>query len=64
MSDAERRIANLFESFADDVERMSDEELIVECIEDGDDPTEIAERTRKLLVDAVGRFKARMAGDQ
>jgi hypothetical protein len=58
-NDPERRIANLFEAFADDVERMSDEELIAECIEYGEDPTEIANRTRRLLQETLDRFKAR-----
>jgi hypothetical protein len=57
----EDRLANLFNAFADDVERMPDEELIAEIIEDGGDPDAIAERTRRLLADTVERFKVKQA---
>jgi hypothetical protein len=58
-NDPEQRIANLFEALADDVERMSDEELIAEIVEDGGDPEAIAERTRQLLQATLERFKAK-----
>jgi hypothetical protein len=60
---AEDRMANLFNAFADDVERMPDEELIAEIVEDGGDPDAIAEKTRRLLADTVERFKAKQAAE-
>jgi hypothetical protein len=55
----EQRLRNLFEAMADDIDAMSDEDLIEELRENGEDPDEVAERTRKLLMDAVDAFNLR-----
>jgi hypothetical protein len=57
----EQRMVNLFEALADHAESMTDEELIAECVEDGEDPHEVAERTRRLLFDTIERHEAKTA---
>ena len=46
---ASEKMHNLMEALADSVDGMTDEEVIQECIEDGEDPGEVAEKCRLLL---------------
>ena len=58
MSD-ERKIRAFFEALADNVENLSDEELLAEIREEGRDPDAIAMETRLLLQNTLKRFKQR-----
>lgn len=58
MSTSEERLAALFETLAESVEAMTDEEIIEECIENGEDPHEVAERMRAVLRDALAKHEA------
>lgn len=58
MSD-ERKMRALFESLADNVDSLSDDELIAEVHEAGRSPEAIAKQTRSLIQDAVKKFKQR-----
>jgi hypothetical protein len=52
-------MAHLFEALADHTESMSDEEIIAECIENGEDPHEIAEHTRGVLRSTLEKWRAK-----
>jgi hypothetical protein len=56
---AGQRMRNLFEALADSVETASDEEIIEDCIEAGEDPAAVAEHTRELLRATMRKFEAR-----
>lgn len=58
MSD-ETKMHALFEALADDVDALSDEEVLAECLEDGHSPADVATRTRSVLDNAVKAFKQR-----
>ena len=58
MSDETKMIA-LFEALADDVNSLSDEELLAECRDEGHSPAAVAKRTRSALESAVKAFKQR-----
>ena len=58
MSD-ETKMSALFEALADDVDALSDEEVLAECLEDGYSPADVATRTRSVLQNAVKAFKQR-----
>jgi hypothetical protein len=58
MSD-EKKIRAFFEALADNVENLSDEELLAEIREEGRDPGAIATETRLLVQDTIKRFKQR-----
>jgi hypothetical protein len=58
MSD-EKKIRAFFEALADNVESLSDEELLGEVWEEGQSPSDMAKRTRLLLQDTVQTFKER-----
>ena len=58
MSD-ETKMSALFEALADNVDALSDEEVIAECLEDGQSPGDVATRTRSVLQNAVKAFKQR-----
>ena len=54
-----RAVLDVFEALADNVESLSDEEVLTEVREEGRSPEDIAERTRSQLQDAVRKFKRR-----
>ena len=58
MSD-ETKMSVLFEALADNVDTLSDEEVLAECLEDGYSPADVATRTRSVLQNAVKAFKQR-----
>ena len=58
MSD-ELKTRALFEALADNLEGVSEEELLAEIRETGRSPEDIAKRTRSLILDAVKNFKQR-----
>lgn len=58
MSD-ETKMSALFEALADNVDALSDEEVLAECLEDGYSPADVATRTRSVLQNAVKAFKQR-----
>ena len=43
----------LFEALADSVDDLSEEEVLAECIEDGQSPADVATRTRSVLLNAA-----------
>jgi len=54
------RLAKLYEALADEVENMTDEELLAESIEHGEDPTETKRRLQAMLHEVVEHhFKGR-----
>ena len=58
MSD-ETKMRALFEALADDVDALSDEDVLAECLEDGRLPADVATRTRSVLQNAVKAFRQR-----
>jgi hypothetical protein len=50
----------LFEALADELDSMSDEEVVEECLEGGRSPQEIAQHTRAVLQSAVRSFNQRV----
>ena len=58
MSD-DKKMHALFQALADDVEALSDEEVLADCREDGRSPTDVATQTRSILLNAVKAFKQR-----
>ena len=58
MSD-ERTMRAFFEALADNVESLSDEELLDDVQEEGRSPEEIARHTRSLLQYTVKKFRQR-----
>ena len=54
-----RAVLDAFEALADNVESLSDEEVLTEVREEGRSPEDIAERTRSQLQDVVRKFKRR-----
>ena len=58
MSD-EKKIRAFFQALADNVENLSDEELLAEIREEGRDPDAIAKETRLLVQNTIKRFKQR-----
>lgn len=58
MSD-EKKIRAFFEALADNLESLSDEELLAEVREEGRSYEDIAKRTRLLFQNTVKRFKDR-----
>lgn len=62
MSD-ERKISAMFEALADNVESLSDEELLTEVSESGSSPETVAKQTRSLVQNAVKTFKQRRLVD-
>lgn len=58
MSD-EKRICALFDALADNLENLSDEEVLAEVLEEGRDPDDVAKETRLLLQNTVKKFKQR-----
>lgn len=58
MSDDTKMYA-LFEALADSVDALSEEEILAECMEDGQSPADVATRTRSVLLNAVKAFKQR-----
>ena len=55
MSD-ETKMCAFFDALADNVEALSDEEVLAECREDGQVPNDVAARTRSVLRDATRAF--------
>jgi hypothetical protein len=55
----ERKVRAFFDALADNVEGLSDEELIAEVREAGGLPEDVAARTRSLIENAVKTFKQR-----
>ena len=58
MSD-ETKMHALFEALADNVDALSDEEVLADCREDGRSPADVATRARSTLQNAVKAFKQR-----
>ena len=58
MSD-EKKMRAFFEALADNVDSLSDEELLTEVREEGRSPEDVAKQTRLLLQDTVKKFKQR-----
>ena len=58
MSDDTKMYA-LFNALADSVDALSEEEVLAECMEDGQSPGDVATRTRSVLLNAVKAFKQR-----
>ena len=52
-----RAVLDALEALADNVESLSDEEVLTEVREEGRSPEDIAERTRSQLQDAVRRWR-------
>ena len=49
----------LFEALADNVDALSEEDALAECLDDGRSPADVATRTRSILQNAVKAFKQR-----
>ena len=58
---AEERLGNLFDAIENDILTMSDEALYEEIRDGGEDPDEVAERTRALMMKTLGDWKAKQA---
>ena len=58
MSDDTKMYA-LFEALADNVDALSDDEVLAECLKDGRSPADVATQTRSVLQDAVKAFRQR-----
>ena len=58
MSD-EKKMRAFFEALADNVENLSDEEVLAEVREEGRSPEEIAKQMRSLIQNTVKAFKQR-----
>lgn len=58
MSD-EKKMRLFFEALADNVEKLTDEELLAEVREEGQSPEDVAKQTRMLLQSTVKKFKQR-----
>ena len=58
MSD-ERKMRAFFEALADNVDSLSDEEVLAEVREEGRPPENVAKQTRSVLQNAVKKFKQR-----
>lgn len=58
MSD-DKKMHALFRALADDVEALSDEEVVADCREGGRSPTDVATQTRSILQNAVKAFRQR-----
>lgn len=52
-----RRLENLKDAMIEDILSLTDEEVIAELIEDGEDPVEIAARMRRLIEAALARVR-------
>lgn len=63
MSDKESlardKLARLCQALADDVDKLTDEELLAESTENGDDVEAIAERVGELISDAIAEVGGR-----
>lgn len=55
---ARQMLDNLANAFAEDIMRMSDEEILAECREDGRDPDEVAAQGRAIFERALAQVKA------
>jgi hypothetical protein len=55
----DKRMRALFEALADNLDSMSDEQIVEECREGGRSPREVAQHTRAVLRSAVKSFKQR-----
>ena len=58
MSD-EMKMRALFEALADNIEDLSDAEVLAECRENGRSPMDVAKQARSVLQNAVKAFKQR-----
>lgn len=52
-SEAHKKLERLSNALADDIDAMSDEELLAELEETGEDADTIADQTRALIADAI-----------
>ena len=55
----EKDVRSLFEALADSVESLSDEELLAEIHDDGQNPEDVAPQMRLVVRNAVKTFKQR-----
>ena len=53
----EEQLRNIFDALAESVMEATDEEIMEEIRERGEDPAEVAERVRKVLLDAIRKRK-------
>ena len=53
----EEQLRSVHEAFTDIIPCLSDEELETEIRERGEDPNQVAERTRQVLLSAVKAFQ-------
>ena len=58
---AAQMLDNLADALAEDILSMSDEEFLAECVEDGDDPAELAAECERAAERAVAEFDRRRA---
>jgi hypothetical protein len=53
MRTPEEQLRSIMDGLAESIMDMTDEEIIEEIRERGEDPHEVAERVRKILLDAI-----------
>lgn len=61
MADAQTRLNRIIDGVVDSIFEATDEEIEQECRDAGLDPQEVADSTRKLLLEAVEAHKRRAA---
>jgi hypothetical protein len=55
----EEDLASIMNALAESVLEMSDEEILAEAREEGEDPEEVAERVKNVLLEAVKAYEQR-----
>lgn len=58
-NEAQKKLERLSNALANDIDAMSDEELLAELEEAGEDASTVADRTRTLIADAVTKASRR-----
>jgi hypothetical protein len=53
-----RQLENLEDAMIEDILALSDEEILAEVIENGEDPAEIAARMRRIFEAALAKVRA------
>ena len=49
MATAKQQLQNLTDALVEDIMSMTDDEILAECIEDGEDPDEIVKRMQDMI---------------
>ena len=57
-----KKIDILFDHLADDILSMSDDEIIEECIENGEDPEQVAAHCRAICLNAIASWEEKQKG--